>query len=260
MTLKDKQIERHWKAWIDHRDPDAGNALVIEYRPLVDYHVQRISARLPKNVSRDDVLSFGLQGLFDALTKFDMSRDLKFDTYASFRIRGSIMDGLRKEDWLPRSLRERAKRVEEATRLLEQKKMRNVTAEEVAEHLNIEVDDVYEAFQERQLSYVLSVDEALNEEDEDGSTYMYTLQDEEVVTPEQHTVKGELIQDLLKAIDTLSEREQLILNLFYTDDLTLTEIGNILDLSTSRISQIHTKALYKLKKVLTPEIENGGIL
>ncbi len=260
MSVKEHQLERYWDLWVEERDPEAGDALVREYKPLVDYHVQRVSAGLPSNVSRDEIMSFGLQGLFDALTKFDRSRDLKFDTYASFRIRGSIMDGLRKEDWLPRSLRERAKKVEEVTRELEQKKMRNVTADEVAEELGIDVNDVYEAFQERQLSYVLSVDEQSSDEDEEGSPYMSVLHDEEVETPEEQTLKQELITELIHAIEDLTEREQLILSLFYTDGLTLTEIGKILDLSTSRISQIHTKALFKLRKVLASEVMNGGFL
>ena len=138
--------------------------------------------------------------------------------------------------------------------------MRNVTADEVAEELGIDVNDVYEAFQERQLSYVLSVDEQSSDEDEEGSPYMSVLHDEEVETPEEQTLKQELITELIHAIEDLTEREQLILSLFYTDGLTLTEIGKILDLSTSRISQIHTKALFKLRKVLASEVMNGGFL
>ena len=110
-----------WDLWIRNRDPEAGDILVRKYTPLVTYHVQRISSGLPRNVSRDDIMSLGLQGLFDALTKFDPGRDLKFDTYASFRIRGTIIDGLRKEDWLPRSSREKSKKLEEEIMKLEQK-------------------------------------------------------------------------------------------------------------------------------------------
>lgn len=101
----------YWAKWVDSRDAQAGNFLVKKYLPLVSYHVQRISAALPKNVSRDDIRSLGLMGLYDALEKFEPARDLKFDTYASFRIRGAILDGLRKEDWLPRSTRDKAKKL-----------------------------------------------------------------------------------------------------------------------------------------------------
>ena len=132
-----------WQKWIDCRDPQAGNILVKKYTPLVSYHVQRISVTLPKSVSRDEIRSLGMMGLFDALERFDPERDLKFDTYASFRIRGSILDGLRKEDWLPRSAREKSKKIDATIEKLEQKLMRNVTPVEIAEELNISEDDVY---------------------------------------------------------------------------------------------------------------------
>ncbi len=112
MTQPSNDEQRLWNSWIKDRDPQAGDLLIKKYKPLVSYHVQRIGAGLPKNVSRDDLVSLGMMGLFDALNKFDINRDLKFDTYASFRVRGAIIDGLRKEDWLPRSAREKAKKLE----------------------------------------------------------------------------------------------------------------------------------------------------
>ena len=148
-----------WNCWINDRDPSAGNALIIKYKPLVNYHVQRIGAGLPKNVSRDDLVSLGMMGLFDALNKFDPSRDLKFDTYASFRVRGAIIDGLRKEDWLPRSSREKAKKLDQKMEELEQKLMRHATPEELADFADIPLDDVYQTVQEHFFSNVLSIDE-----------------------------------------------------------------------------------------------------
>src|SRR5690606_7417639 len=112
--LSSTDTQEYWQKWTDSRDTDAGDALVRKYMPLVSYHVQRISVTLPKSVNRDELNSLGMIGLYDALEKFDPSRDLKFDTYASFRIRGAIIDGLRKEDWLPRSAREKSKKVEAA--------------------------------------------------------------------------------------------------------------------------------------------------
>src|SRR6476469_7800593 len=132
-----------WQKWIDCRDPEAGNLLVKKYTPLVSYHVQRISINLPKSVSRDDIRSLGMMGLFDALERFDLDRDFKFDTYASFRIRGAILDGLRKEDWLPRSARDKKKKMDAAIEKLEQKYLRNVTPEEIANELKIPVEHVY---------------------------------------------------------------------------------------------------------------------
>jgi len=135
--------QEYWQKWVTSRDEEAGNILVKKYLTLVSYHVQRISVSLPKNVSRDDLKSLGMIGLYDALEKFDPTRDLKFDTYASFRVRGAILDGLRKEDWLPRSARDKTKKMDAAIEKLEQKYLRNVTPEEIAIELEISVENVY---------------------------------------------------------------------------------------------------------------------
>ncbi|MGG0643680.1 FliA/WhiG family RNA polymerase sigma factor [Sporosarcina gallistercoris] len=259
MSKKDMSEETYWDLWLNKRDPDAGDALVRKYMPLVNYHVQRIGSGLPRNVSRDDVKSLGYQGLFDALTKFDPSRDLKFDTYASFRIRGNILDGLRKEDWLPRSSREKSKKLEEQISKLEQKLMRTATPEEIAEHSGINVSEVYQTVQEHYFSSVLSIDERMND-DEDDSGKSFILKDEKTATPEQHSVKRELLGEMVQKIKDLNDNEQLVLSLFYSDEMTLTEIGEILNLSTSRISQIHSKALFKLRKLLLPEVLDRRVL
>ncbi|WP_342512580.1 FliA/WhiG family RNA polymerase sigma factor [Sporosarcina sp. FSL K6-1522] len=251
--------ETCWNSWIKDRDPDAGDVLVRRYTPLVTYHVQRISSGLPRNVSRDDIMSLGLQGLFDALTKFDPSRDLKFDTYASFRIRGTIIDGLRKEDWLPRSSREKSKKMDEEIIRLEQKLLRSATPEEIANHMGMTVDEVYQTVHEHYFSNVLSIDEKINEDDDEGKA-SFVLKDERSKSPEQTAMMSELISDLAATIKELNKNEQIVLDLFYTEEMTLTEIGEILSLSTSRISQIHSKALFKLRKLLSPEIIDGGIL
>lgn len=249
----------YWQLWVKERDPIAGDMLVKRYTPLVTYHVQRISQGLPRHVSRDEILSLGLQGLFDALTKFDTTRELKFDTYASFRIRGAIIDGLRKEDWLPRSSREKSKKLETAITGLEQKLLRHATPEEIAEHVNMTVEEVYQTTHEHYFSNVLSMDEKMNDED-DESPKSFVIKDHDLKTPEQKTMMSELVGELIEQIKELNKNEQLVLNLFYTDEMTLTEIGEILNLSTSRISQIHSKALFKLRKQLTPEIIDGGLL
>lgn len=247
MTLNDERV--YWDKWFRHRDQDAGNMLVKKYMPLVRYHVSRISVGLPKNVDKDDLISFGLMGLYDALEKFDPTRDLKFDTYASFRIRGAILDGLRKEDWLPRSFREKAKKVEAAIERLEQKYHRNVTPNEVAEELGITPEEVVHVVNENFFANVLSIDEQLHDQEE-GEQMNIVLKDDKTLTPEEHLLKEELFEHLTKLISQLNDKEQLVLSLFYKEELTLTEIGNVLNLSTSRISQIHSKALYKLKGTL----------
>lgn len=260
MSKKDQMREAEcWDKWIEARDPEAGNILVEKYRPLVTYHVQRISTGLPRSVSRDDIMSLGLQGLFDALTKFDPSRDLKFDTYASFRIRGTIIDGLRKEDWLPRSSRERTKKLKREIERLEQQLMRHPTIDEVATHMELTIEEVNEAMHAQYFSNVLSMDNTLQEEDGDGEA-TFVLRDEENDNPEQLVLMKELVGDLATKIKELNDNEQLVLNLYYVEELTLTEIGKVLELSTSRISQIHSRALFKLRKLLASEVVGGGIL
>ncbi|RFU68882.1 FliA/WhiG family RNA polymerase sigma factor [Bacillus sp. V59.32b] len=247
LTTGEEQL--HWKNWIDCRDPQAGDILVKKYMPLVSYHVQRISVNLPKNVNRDDIRSLGMMGLFDALERFDPKRDLKFDTYASFRIRGAILDGLRKEDWLPRSAREKAKKIEAAIEELEQKHMRNVTPEEIAVYLHISEDEVYSALNENFFANVLSMDESPQEqEDKEGTNFH--VKDERAILPEDSLLKEELYEELSRVIGTLNEKEQLVLQLFYKEELTLTEIGQVMSLSTSRISQIHSRAIFKLRNTL----------
>ncbi|WP_099092761.1 FliA/WhiG family RNA polymerase sigma factor [Bacillus weihaiensis] len=247
MTLMDEQVV--WQKWIDIRDSYAGDILIKKYMPLVSYHVQRISVGLPKSVNKDDLMSLGLFGLYDALEKFDPTRDLKFDTYASFRVRGAIIDGLRKEDWLPRSSREKAKKVEAAIEKLEQKHLRNVSSEEIAEELGLSEGEVVTVMNEGFFANILSIDDQMYDHDE-GDTIGYSIKDENQDTPEDKLLKDELIENLSKVITQLSEKEQLVISFFYKEELTLTEIGQVMNLSTSRISQIHSKALFKLRKIL----------
>ncbi|MDE5051520.1 FliA/WhiG family RNA polymerase sigma factor [Niallia taxi] len=245
-TLEEKNA---WEMWNTNRDTDACNTLIKKYMPLVSFHVQRISVGLPKSVSREELNSLGMIGLYDALERFDPKRDLKFDTYASFRIRGSIIDGLRKEDWLSRGTREKTKKIEATIEKLEQKMMRNVTVQEIADDLDLSTDEVYSTMNEHFFANVLSIDEQLNESDEkEGPTF--AIRDNKTEIPEEKVMKDELIQEMASMIETLNDKEQLVLSLFYKEELTLTEIGQVMNLSTSRISQIHSKAIYKLRHSL----------
>ncbi|WP_088105114.1 FliA/WhiG family RNA polymerase sigma factor [Halalkalibacter urbisdiaboli] len=245
-TSDDKKL---WDSWLEERDNDACDALIRLYMPLVHYHVQRISVGLPKNVVKDDLLSHGLLGLFDALEKFEPDRDLKFDTYASFRVRGAIIDGLRKEDWLPRSMREKIKKVEATVERLEQVMGRNVTCDEVAKELKMDSNEVAQVMTEHFVSNMLSIDEP-TQESERNETYAATIEDKRMLSPESKLVEDATKKELASIISQLSEKEQLVISLFYYEEMTLTEIGQILNLSTSRISQIHSKALFRLQQVM----------
>ncbi|ARK30977.1 FliA/WhiG family RNA polymerase sigma factor [Halalkalibacter krulwichiae] len=245
-AVEDKKL---WDIWFTERNHDACDELIRRYMPIVHYHVQRISIGLPKSVQKDDLISHGLLGLYDALEKFQPERDLKFETYASFRVRGAIIDGLRKEDWLPRSMREKIKKVESATERLEQLHGRYVSSEEVAKELNMPTHEVEHAMTEYFVSNVLSIDEQF-QETERNDAFATTIIDRRTKTPEQYSNEIETKKELVKVIEQLSEKEQLVISLFYYEELTLTEIGQILELSTSRISQIHSKALFKLQQTL----------
>lgn len=249
MVQQTLEEQLYWQDWAESREAQAGDFLVKKYMPLVSYHVQRIAVNLPRNVSRDDLRSLGMIGLYDALEKFDPSRDLKFDTYASFRIRGAILDGLRKEDWLSRNTREKAKKIEAAIEKLEQKLMRNATIEEISAELNMSEDEVQSVMNEHFFANILSIDEKQNEQD-DKEAHSFIIKDERALIPDEKIAKDELIREMVEMIGQLNDKEQLVISLFYKEELTLTEIGQVMNLSTSRISQIHSKAIYKLRHSL----------
>lgn len=249
MAQQTLEEQIYWQNWVDSREAQAGDFLVKKYMPLVSYHVQRIAVNLPRNVSRDDLHSLGLIGLYDALEKFDPTRDLKFDTYASFRIRGAILDGLRKEDWLPRNTREKAKRIEAAIEKIEQKLMRIATIQEISDELNMSEEEVQSVMNEHFFANILSIDEKQNEQD-DKEGHSFVIKDDRADIPDEKIAKDELIREMIEMISQLNDKEQLVISLFYKEELTLTEIGQVMNLSTSRISQIHSKAIFKLRHAL----------
>lgn len=218
---------------------------------LVTFHVDRIAINLPNNVSKDDLLSLGLMGLYDALHRFEPHRELKFDTYASFRIRGSIIDGLRKEDWLPRSLREKTKKIEAVSQTLEQILQRSPTSEEIAAEIGISSSEVEEIVRDSLYANVLSIEGKVQDENNEHSDGIgYLIPDDSTLTPDEHVLHDEMNKELTEGLKSLSKNEQMVISLFYNDELTMTEIGDVLELTTSRISQIHKQAIFKLRKSL----------
>lgn len=243
----------NWRQWKHEKDREAGNYLVYKYEALVDYVVHRMSISLPQNVDKDDLKSLGYNGLLDAFEKFELERGLQFETYASWRIKGAIIDGLRQIDWLPRSIREKSKKIEEALSTLEQEKLRTVSDKEISDYLNIPVDEIQQVLVSASLSTMLSIDEPVYD-DEDQQIGRYNMiQNDDVDSPDSHIEKQHIKETLAQAIEKLSEKEQLVISLFYFEEMNLTEIAEILSLSTSRISQIHSKAMLKLKASVTTE-------
>ncbi|RYL95319.1 FliA/WhiG family RNA polymerase sigma factor [Sporolactobacillus sp. THM7-4] len=248
MAKTDAKELEYWDRWLRERDNDAADYLLQLYMPLVHYHVQRISAGLPRNIDRDELQSHGLYGLYDALEKFDRKRDLKFDTYASFRIRGAILDGLRKEDWMPRSIREKSKKIEKAAEKIEQEKMAAATIDEVAAACDMTADEVSQTLSDSLMSSLVSLDDRPTSGTTEKSAM--AVEDRNAVLPDKHLIDQEMHRQLADEIDKLNKNERLVITLFYYEGLTLTEIGHVLERSTSRISQIHSRAIFKLRQYL----------
>ncbi|NOU76411.1 FliA/WhiG family RNA polymerase sigma factor [Paenibacillus sp. LMG 31458] len=237
-----------WKQWKEQGWVPAKQSLIESYLPLVDYVSGRMAIGLPKSVSREDLSSFGVMGLIDAVEKFDYSRGLQFETYASWRIRGSIIDGLRQGDWVPRSVREKAKKVEDAYQKLEQQYLRSVTDAEISNYLQISEQDFQQMLQDISITTVCSIDDPIREED--SETRLSLLVDEKAKNPEFQVNEFYLKESLAKAIERLTEKERTVVSLFYFEELSLSEIAEVMCLSPSRISQLHSKAILRLKGVL----------
>lgn len=250
MGTKISPLEQElWDRWKNHQDNEAANELIQQYMHLVNYHVERTISHLPSSVLKEDIKSLGLFGLYDALKKFDLDRDLKFDTYASFRIRGAIIDGLRKEDWLPRSIREKTKKIDQVTQQLIQRYQREPSSEEIAKVLDMPVEEVETYVRDALVANMLSIEEK-PKDSKHKEGIGYTIPDESSIQPDTHVIRNEQYKELANSIKGLKENEQMIISLFYQEGLTFTEIGQVLGLTTSRISQIHKKAIFKLRNTL----------
>ncbi len=232
-------------------DVEQRNQMIIEHLPLVKYIAARIAGRLPSHVEVEDLVNAGILGLIDAIDKYDPSRKIKFKTYAEFRVRGAIIDELRSLDWVPRSTRQKASRLERAFAQVEQRLGRAATDVEVAEQLGIGVEDLQQMLREAQGVAVVSVDELRGEGDEDFERNLLEyLADPEAVQPDVKLNLDQIYQIVADAIDNLPETERLVISLYSYDELTMKEIGEIMDITESRVSQIHTKAVIRLRSKL----------
>ncbi|MFF2482625.1 FliA/WhiG family RNA polymerase sigma factor [Paenibacillus sp. NPDC058071] len=237
-----------WQAWRVDGDIEAKKGLIEQYLPLVDYVTNRMAIGLPKNVSKDDLASNGVMGLIDAIEKFDYGRGLQFETYASWRIRGAIIDGLRQGDWVPRSIREKAKKVEEAYQKLEQHYLRSVSDAEISSYLDISEKEFTTMLHEIAITTVCSLEDPIREEE--SETRLSLLVDDRAKNPD-HTVHDFFLkQSLVSGIDKLTEKERTVVSLFYYEELSLSEIAEVMSLSPSRISQLHSKAILRLRGAL----------
>ena len=238
--------------WRDFKDTGEGQLrerLILHYSPLVKYVAGRVGVGLPSNIEQADLVSYGIFGLIDAIEKFDLSRAIKFETYAISRIKGAIIDELRAIDWIPRSVRYKAREVEKAYSALEGKLNRTPTEAEVAEELGISLEELHTIFSQVSFVNVVALDELLNVGGERGDklSLVDTLEDTRAEDPVAAFESEETKYLLARAINMLPEREKIVVTLYYYEGLTLAEIGQVLGVTESRICQMHTKAVLQLR-------------
>ncbi|MBW4841536.1 MAG: FliA/WhiG family RNA polymerase sigma factor [Paenibacillaceae bacterium] len=234
-----------WESWKEHGDLESKKQLIEKYLSIVDYVSGRLAVGLPKNVSKDDLASNGVMGLIDAVEKFDYKRGLQFETYASWRVRGAILDGLRQGDWVPRSVREKAKKIEEGYQHLEQQYLRSVTDSEMSSYLNISEKEFQSMLQDVAVMTLCSLEDPIREEE--SETRLTLLVDEKAKNPDYKVREFYLRDSLAKGIEKLTEKERTVVSLLYYEDLSLSEIAEVMSLSPSRISQLHSKAILRLR-------------
>ena len=243
----DKEDITLWKKYKASGDSKMRDALILKYAPFVKYVAGRMAVNLPNNVEYEDLVSYGVFGLMDAIEKYDPERAVQFKTYAKTRIRGAILDELRVLDWTPRSVRQKAKKLEKAYAQLESQLGREAKDEEVAEYLEITVPELQKLLEETRQSLVLSLDENDPNSDQPGQSRLNFFEDLNTLTPEQKATGKEVKKMLAESINKLNDRERLVITLYYFEELTSKEIGSILGVSDSRVSQLHTKAILRLR-------------
>ncbi|MDE6887677.1 MAG: FliA/WhiG family RNA polymerase sigma factor [Eubacterium sp.] len=239
--------EKLWEMYQTKRTPELREQIILEYAPLVKVVAGRLSMYLGYNVEYDDLVSYGIFGLIDAIDKFDMDKEVKFETYASLRIRGAILDQIRKMDWIPRTVRQKQKKIDEAIKRVEMQTGKTALDEEVARELGVSGEELLEWQSQLKVTNVVS----LNEFIEQGSEpVMDARHNSHFIQPEEQVQETELKEKLQEAMEQLTEKEKKVILLYYYEDLTLKEISRVLEVSESRISQLHTKALSKMQKTM----------
>lgn len=242
--MTEKEVEHIWEKYSMTQPPELKEKLIIHYAPLVKYIAGRLNMYLGQNVEYDDLISYGVFGLIDAIDKFDLSKNVKFETYASLRIRGAIIDNIRKMDWVPRSLRKKQKDIEQAYAQLELKLGRAATDEEIMDFLDITAEQFDELIKQTSIISLVSLEDYIQHSNGYEGLSLSSTSSEH---PESHVENLEVKNILKDAIEQLPEREKKVIFLYYFEELTLKEISAIMGVSESRISQLHTKGVSRLK-------------
>jgi RNA polymerase sigma factor for flagellar operon FliA len=248
-NVKAIELKDLWKRYKTSGDERARERLVVAYSPLVKYVAGRMGTNLPGHVDEADLISYGLTGLISAIERFDLSRDIKFETYAIMRIKGAIIDELRSLDWVPRSVRARAREVERANAKLEHTLQRAPTDKEIADEMGITLEELNDSLLAISHSSIVALDELWSVSDSSGDqvSLMDTIEDPGAPDPAKALDVGDLKDRIAESIAKLPEREKLVIALYYYENLTLREIGEVLGVTESRVSQMHTKAVLRLR-------------
>lgn len=243
--MKAAEKEKLWESYQKSPTPALREQIILEYVSLVKVVAGRLSMYLGYNVEYDDLVGYGIFGLIDAIDKYDSKKDVKFETYASLRIRGSILDHIRKMDWIPRTVRQRQKKLDEAVKRIEMRTGKNASDEELALEMGISEEELLVWQSQLKITNIVS----LNEYVEQGSEpVMDAKNNSHFIQPEEKIEENELKKVLKDTLQFLTEKERKVIELYYYEELTLKEISKVLSVSESRISQLHTKALLKMRK------------
>ena len=247
-------------AWKEYKSSGSGEArdlLILHFSPLVKYVAGRVAVGLPANIEQTDLISYGIFGLIDAIDKYELSRGIKFETYAISRIRGAIIDELRAIDWVPRSVRFKAREVEKAYTSLENKLKRPPSDAEIAEEMGVSSDELHNIYTQLSSVSLVALDELMTVEGDKGDrlSLVETLEDKRATSPTEAFESEEMKGILTGAINRLPEREKIVVTLYYYEGLTLAQIGQVLGVTESRICQMHTKAVLALRGRITESIQ-----
>lgn len=247
--MKKFSKEQLWEMYQESPTKELREQIILEYAPLVKVVAGRLSMYLGYNVEYEDLVSYGIFGLIDAIDKFDSDKEVKFETYASLRIRGAILDQIRKMDWIPRTVRQKQRKIDEAIKRIEMQTGKTALDEEIAEELGLSSGEYAEWQSQLKITNVVSLNEFIEQGTE---PVMDAKHNSHFIQPEERVQETELKEKLQEAMQKLTEREKKVVLLYYYEDLTLKEISRILEVSESRISQLHTKALIKMQKLMGP--------
>ncbi len=237
-----------WSEYQKNKAPELREKLILEYAPLVKLVAGRLSMYLGFNVEYDDLVGYGIFGLIDAIDKFDLMKDVKFETYASVRIRGAILDQIRKMDWIPRTIRQKQKKIEAAIHEIEKESGHPANDQEIAQRLGISEDEYINWQNQMKVTGVVSLNEFMEQGSdvpEDTNNLASSFE-----KPEEAIEKEELKKMLAESLELLTDKEKKVILLYYYEELTLKEISNVLEVSESRVSQLHTRALQKMRQKL----------